>query len=240
MGSSGTERIRSRSSLLATRGLLAFFVAWGSIDEMKRPWFAPFHLTPSKIAELYPGTKYTWVTWRFEQRGWPLVYLVRTNVPERAASGLRNEDLPLDLACDLAFVGILVFAAWSLVQRWRRQFGLADIFLVTASLAVMLAFQVRAWGHALDYSKAAIDVGVFSATFAIIRCLRKYAARRRSATIATSPLQPCNAGPNPPHTPAASALPLTSEFASLRSDTAHPPPAGDAPACRDSWRYSRR
>jgi hypothetical protein len=177
MGGNGTTRIRNRSSLLATRGLLAVLVAWGAIDEMKRPLFAPFHLPPGAVAELFPGTKYTWVTWKFEQRGWPFVFLIRTNLPERAP-GPRNEDHPLALACDLAFVGILVFAAWNVFRGWRRQVGLADILEITASLAVMMAFQVRAWGSALDYSKIAVDVGVFSAALTAIRYFRKRATRR--------------------------------------------------------------
>jgi hypothetical protein len=177
MGTSGTTRIRDISSLLATRGLLAVLVAWGAIDEMTRPLFAPFHLPPGMIAELYPGTKYTWVTWKFEQRGWPFVFLIRTNLPERA-SGLGNEDYPLAVACDLAFVGMLVFAAWNMFRGWRQQVGLADILAVTASLAVMMAFQVQAWDRALDYSKIAVDAGVFSATLTAIRYLRTRATGR--------------------------------------------------------------
>jgi hypothetical protein len=172
MGASGMKRIGGTASLQALRVLLSLFVAWGAIIETTCPEFAPFHLAPGLVAELYPGTAYTWITWRFEQRGWPFVFLTRTNLPERAP-GPRNDDVPLALACDLTFVGILAFAAWSVFRGWRKQVALADTFAITASLAAALAFQAQVWGHPLDYSKIAVDVGIFSAAFMALHNLRR-------------------------------------------------------------------
>jgi hypothetical protein len=177
MSASGTTQIRNKSSLLATRVLLAILVAWGAIGEMTAPLLVPFRLSPGTIAKLYPGTKYTSVTWKFEQRGWPFVFSIRTNLPERAP-GPRNDDYPFGLACDFSFVGMLVFAVWSMLRRWRWQFGLADILGIMASLAIMIAFHVRVWDHALDCSKIAVDLGVFSAALAAIRLLQKLPAYR--------------------------------------------------------------
>jgi hypothetical protein len=123
------------------------------------------------VAELYPRTKYTWVTFKYEQRGWPLVFSVRTNAP-RGAAGFGNEDSPVALAFDLALIALLAFAAWSLPREWQWQVSLADAFAVTASLAVMMTFQLQAFGHAIDWPKIAFDVGVFSAAVMSIRCFR--------------------------------------------------------------------
>lgn len=171
MGDSGTKPIRHNRRLLAVKGLLALFVAWGAIAETTRPLFAPFLLPPRMVAELYARTKYTWVTFKYEQRGWPLVFSIRTNAP-RGAAGFGNEDSPIALAIDLALVAFLAFAAWNLPRGWRWQFGLADAFVVIASFAVMTALQLQAFGHEIDYPKVAFDVGVFSAAIISIRCLR--------------------------------------------------------------------
>jgi hypothetical protein len=163
-----------RISLLAVRGLLALCVAWGAISEMTSPLFALFHLPVETIQRLYPKTKYTWVTWKYEQRGWPFSFVVRTNVPA-GASEIKNEDDPVALACDLVLLGILVFAAWKLLRGWRRQFTLARALEITAALGVTMAFQIRAWDHNFDNAKIAIDIGVFSMVVMISRLMGRLA-----------------------------------------------------------------
>jgi hypothetical protein len=174
MAGSGIGHILVKMSLPGTRALLAFFVAWGSLDEIKRPLFAPILEPPSKAAELSPGPHY-WITWKYMQRGWPLVYLVRTNAPS-----LRNEDDLVALACDLAFAGVLTIAAWKLLPGWRLRFGLADVCAVTTALAATMAFHIETHGHSLYASTIALDVGVFAAGLTLIRAMRKFAAALRS------------------------------------------------------------
>jgi hypothetical protein len=178
-----------RISLLAVRGLLALFVAWGAIREITSPLFAPFHLPVETIQRLYPKTKYTWMMWKYMQRGWPLVFAVRTNVPE-GASEIKNEDNPLALACDVAFVAIIVFASWNLFRGWRLRFAMADLLAAMTALGVTMAFQMRMWDDVLDSSIIAIDIGVYSTAMMSLRFGRKLITTLRgpAQALATSDL----------------------------------------------------
>ncbi len=179
MASNGTRPIGGQFGSLAARALLSGFVTWGSIYEMTRPSFDRMTvcIPRSKAPEVHPGVRYTIFTAKSTSRGWPFEFSLGTNMKGDVAP-FPNRFWPLALACDLAFVGLLCVSAGNLLRGWRRKVALADLLAVTAALAVMMAFQVRAWGHALDLAKVAVDVGVFSAALTIIRCIRKCARGR--------------------------------------------------------------
>lgn len=176
MGGNGTRPIPGRVSTLAARAVIASFVTWGLACEMTRPSVSRMLvcLDPSKVPEAHPGVKYTIFHAKVASHGWPLWFSFGTDLRESYATLFPNEFRHTALAGDLAFAGLLVFAAWSIFPGWRRQFSLADIIALTASVAVMMAFQIRAWNHQLDCAKIAIDLGVFSTALMMLRYLCQF------------------------------------------------------------------
>jgi hypothetical protein len=169
------RQILERISLPAARVSLALFVAWGAVEEMTAPLFAQFHLPPSAAEERGPPPHY-WIRRSYKQRGWPLVYYVRTSPPTDNPL-LRNEDNPFALACDIAFVALLMLASLNLFRGCGFRFGVADLLGATTALGATMAFHIWAWDHDLDWSKIAVDLGVFSTTVMVMGWMRKIAPR---------------------------------------------------------------
>jgi hypothetical protein len=177
---------RSRPVVLAVRALLALFVAWGSIVEITGAYTFTNDLATNPGTSPATGWPYKYTFWRevTTVRGWPLEFTVQEGPPTwaRLMTGIR----PGALLCDLIVAGALVFAAWTLLDRPRRQFSLAGMFALTTSVALALSFHLVAWktyfavyDRRVGLSRLAVDVGAFCAAFVVIRAGRRLAAKRR-------------------------------------------------------------
>jgi len=177
MGASGTTPTRGRGRILAARTFFALLVAWGAILEMTRPSTFTTHMpvTPGTASAVSPGVTYTSALVKTTVRGWPVEFYLKTNL----AGGLSpfNGGIRLEaLLCDFIVLGVLVVAAWNLPGTCHLRFDLADMFTVTAAIALMLSFHIVAWNRHLELSQLAIDIGIFSAVIAIVRGVRGLAA----------------------------------------------------------------
>jgi hypothetical protein len=180
MAGNGMKLILGSVGHFGARTALASFVLWGSVFEMTRPSFDHFACLPCFDAPATPdGIRYTICRATFIRRGWPFEYSYKSDSLGSVVS-VHDKFWPFALAWDIAFVAVFLIAAWSLFGGWQMRFRLARLFDVMASLALMLTFHVRAWDHEVDWSKVAIDIGIFSTAFVLLRYTHGCCARLSS------------------------------------------------------------
>jgi uncharacterized protein YceK len=155
-----------RTSGLLVPAVFTILVACGSIAKVtEKKEAGAFHL--SSYFPIWPGLWFT-----SSARGWPCRFYYISDLPKEIRAS--DEGLsPVGLLCDVAVVLVLVVATWRCFGKFRLQFGLMDLLVLTGCFALAMSFHLSAWDREFAPAQLAIDIGVFAVAIQLVSWARR-------------------------------------------------------------------